>query len=61
MSTLPGRYLTAAIRNDLREKMVFVAGPGQAGKTTLAQILIGNYSTGHPACLNWDDMFIGRR
>ena len=55
MSTLPERYLTAAIRNDLREKMVFVAGPRQVGKTTLAQILIGNYSTGHPAYLNWDD------
>jgi predicted AAA+ superfamily ATPase len=55
MSTLSERYLTTAIKNDLREKMVFVAGPRQVGKTTLAQKLIGNYSPGHPAYLNWDD------
>lgn len=55
MSNLPIRYLTAAIRDDLREKMVLVAGPRQVGKTTLAQKLIPHYSPGHPAYLNWDD------
>lgn len=44
------RYLTAAVRRDLARKMVFVAGPRQVGKTTLAQSL-----PGAPAgYLNWD-------
>ncbi len=55
MSTLQTRYLSAAIQDDLREKMVLVAGPRQVGKTTLAQTLIRGYSKGHPAYLNWDD------
>ncbi|MEJ0039052.1 MAG: ATP-binding protein [Gammaproteobacteria bacterium] len=44
------RYLTAAIRSDLRKKMVLLAGPRQCGKTTLARSLLddrGQY-------LNWD-------
>jgi predicted AAA+ superfamily ATPase len=55
MSTLFERYLAASIKKDLQEKMVFVAGPRQVGKTTLAQGLIPNYRQGHPAYLNWDD------
>lgn len=31
------RYLTSFIANDLRKKMVFLAGPRQVGKTTLAK------------------------
>ena len=31
------RYLDAQVRRDLERKMVFVAGPRQVGKTTLAQ------------------------
>ncbi len=31
------RYLDAQVRSDLERKMVFVAGPRQVGKTTLAQ------------------------
>ncbi len=51
----PERYLTPFIRNDLREKMVFLSGPRQVGKTTLAlQLLKGDES--HPAYLNWDDI-----
>jgi predicted AAA+ superfamily ATPase len=34
--------------------MVFLGGPRQVGKTTLAQGLIKNYKDGHPAYLNWD-------
>ena len=30
------RYLTNQIKNDLSEKMVFLDGPRQVGKTTLA-------------------------
>lgn len=35
MSIQP-RYLVSQIRQDLARKMVFVAGPRQVGKTTLA-------------------------
>lgn len=44
------RYLDAVVRADLETKMVFVAGPRQVGKTTLAKALLPN-----PAgYLNWD-------
>lgn len=49
------RYLTAAIKPDLREKMVFVGGPRQVGKTTLALSLLKARTHHHPAYLNWDD------
>lgn len=32
------RYLESQLRKDLERKMVFVAGPRQVGKTTLAKI-----------------------
>jgi predicted AAA+ superfamily ATPase len=35
------RYLTPQVRSDLARKMVFVAGPRQVGKTTLARSLPG--------------------
>jgi len=44
------RYLEAQIRRDLTRKMVFVAGPRQVGKTTLARRLPGA-ARGY---LNWD-------
>lgn len=48
------RYLAPYIREDLEEKMVFVSGPRQVGKTTLAlKILKGD--EGHPAYFNWDN------
>lgn len=48
------RYLAQPIRADLQEKMVFVGGPRQVGKTTLALQLLGNADAAHPAYLNWD-------
>lgn len=45
------RYLTEQIRTDLKRKMVFVGGPRQVGKTTLAKYLLGNDEDGY---LNWD-------
>lgn len=54
MSILPIRYLTTFIRDDLKKKMVFLGGPRQVGKTTLAQSLIPRYRDQHPAYLNWD-------
>jgi predicted AAA+ superfamily ATPase len=44
------RYLEAQVRRDLERKMVFVAGPRQVGKTTLARALPGA-ARGY---LNWD-------
>ena len=47
------RYITSHILDDLKRKMVFVGGPRQVGKTTLAKaILSGNYPDGR--YLNWD-------
>ncbi len=54
MSKLPIRYLDSLIRADLKKKMVFLGGPRQVGKTTLAQSLIKDYQDEHPAYLNWD-------
>ena len=45
------RYLTAQIRSDLAQKMVFVGGPRQVGKTTIAKELLKESGGGY---LNWD-------
>ena len=45
------RYLAHQVRKDLRRKMVFVGGPRQVGKTTLARSLLGKVFRGY---LNWD-------
>src|SRR3972149_5283078 len=45
------RYLKNQILKDLQKKMVFVAGPRQVGKTTLAKSLI----LSEKYYLNWDD------
>ncbi len=34
------RYITAAIKQDLQKKMVFIGGPQQVDKTTLAKKLL---------------------
>jgi predicted AAA+ superfamily ATPase len=47
------RYLEAPVRADLAGKMVFVAGPRQVGKTTLAQRILAEAGTG--AYLSWDN------
>jgi predicted AAA+ superfamily ATPase len=48
------RYLVRAIIPDLREKMVFLGGPRQVGKTTLALSLIPGADASDPAYLSWD-------
>jgi predicted AAA+ superfamily ATPase len=48
------RYLTEPIRQDLAEKMVFLGGPRQVGKTTLALSLIPGADESNPAYLSWD-------
>jgi predicted AAA+ superfamily ATPase len=48
------RYLEDAVKTDLDEKMVFIGGPRQVGKTTLALSILGAGNETHPAYLNWD-------
>ena len=48
------RYLEDVILEDLEEKMVFLGGPRQVGKTTLALNLLKGASENHPAYLSWD-------
>ena len=58
MATSPSRlsrYLETEIRSDLRRKMVFLGGPRQVGKTTLALQLLGAQGRRHAGYRNWDD------
>jgi len=47
------RYLESAVKNDLKEKMVFVGGPRQVGKSSLAVRIAESYSA-HES-FTWDD------
>ena len=47
---MAARYLSSQVESDLRRKMVFVAGPRQVGKTTMA-LGLPNAADGY---LNWD-------
>jgi predicted AAA+ superfamily ATPase len=51
---LKDRHLTPYIVNDLKEKMVFVGGPRQVGKTTLCRELVASYFKRH-SYFNWDN------
>jgi predicted AAA+ superfamily ATPase len=44
------RYLTGQVKKDIVKKMVFVSGPRQVGKTTMARRVISDPA----AYLNWD-------
>jgi predicted AAA+ superfamily ATPase len=48
------RYLHRLIQEDLERKMVFIGGPRQVGKTTLAKEL-GSQHYRFPLYLNWDE------
>ena len=48
------RYLEKFIIQDLKKKMVFIAGPRQCGKTTLAQFLLKKEFHNQGIYLNWD-------
>jgi len=39
----------------MKEKMIFIGGARQVGKTTFAQSLFPHYRQNHPAYLNWDN------
>jgi predicted AAA+ superfamily ATPase len=49
------RYLRESVEADLADKMVFVGGPRQVGKTTFALSLLGkDQDESSPAYLSWD-------
>ena len=49
------RYIKDPVEADLANRMVFIGGPRQVGKTTLALSLLGpGGNESSPACLNWD-------
>ena len=51
---MKSRYLKRCVASDLAEKMVFVGGPRQVGKTTFAlSMLPGDQDESSPAYLNW--------
>ena len=47
------RYLEKHVVSDLKRKMVFIGGPRQVGKTTLAQSVMNRYFQ-NGRYLNWD-------
>jgi len=51
---IKNRYLRSVITSDLKDKMVFIGGPRQVGKTTLAQY-IGAKDYKKYTYLNWDN------
>lgn len=53
MQNNTNRYLQTCINEDLSEKMVFIGGPRQVGKTTLAKSFLKSDKNGY---LNWDDL-----
>lgn len=50
------RYLSETIKEFLKSRMVFIGGPRQVGKTTLALAFLNPPSLDNPAYLNWDDL-----
>jgi len=50
------RYLHLPVLSDLAEKMVFIGGPRQVGKTTFAFGFLPGASQRHPAYLSWDNV-----
>jgi uncharacterized protein len=56
MKKIYTRYLKDPIKEDLKDRMVFVGGPRQVGKTTFALTFLPEHSEKHPAYLNWDNL-----
>jgi predicted AAA+ superfamily ATPase len=49
------RYIEKHIVSDIKDKMVFISGPRQVGKTTLAKGIGTEYYSGRYEYLNWDN------
>jgi len=60
MAKIQTRYLKKPVKEDLQNKMVFVGGPRQVGKTTFALTFLPESTEKHPAYLNWDDISVRR-
>lgn len=50
---MKNRYLIPSIAVDLQRKMVWMGGPRQVGKSTLASLCAKSYQ--HPVYMNWDN------
>lgn len=55
VTPLKRRYLSDYLQPDLQEKMVFLGGPRQVGKTTVGFSLLRSGGPDHPGYLNWDN------
>jgi len=56
MKNIYGRYIKDPVHEDLKNKMVFIGGPRQVGKTTFALTFLAEHNEKHPAYLNWDNV-----
>jgi len=56
MAEIHERYLKNPVTKDLKDRMVFIGGPRQVGKTTLALTFLSEPTEKHPAYLNWDNI-----
>ena len=51
------RYIKKPVENDLFDRMVFISGPRQVGKTTFGLSFLPDSNESQRAHLNWDDIF----
>lgn len=58
MAKIRERYIKNSVAEDLKDRMVFVGGPRQVGKTTFALSFLPEPDEKHPAYLNWDDISV---
>jgi len=56
MKKIYRRYIKNSVYEDLQNKMVFIGGPRQVGKTTFALTFLTEHNEKHPAYLNWDNI-----
>jgi len=56
MKKIIERYIKKSASDDLKNRMVFVGGPRQVGKTTFAFTFLPTPTEKHRAYLNWDDI-----
>src|SRR3989338_6701168 len=55
MKLMQARYIQKNVLQDVQNKLVFIGGPRQVGKTTFALHLLGiQKGQEHPGYLNWD-------
>jgi len=50
------RYIKGTVQEFLNDRMVFIGGPRQVGKTTFCLQFLDNPTLRSPAYLNWDDL-----